>query len=335
MESALELRHPASAPEDDVLVRGRRRVGELEVIQCSDGSFLLDGGAMFGVVPKTLWRRKMLADADNRVMLGLNTVVVRSGGHVIVIETGLGNKVSPKMQEFHQNQVRLLDSLMAAGVRCEEVTHVINTHLHWDHCGWNTMVHADGAVRPTFKNARYFCAAGELAHGRLQLERDRVSYLGPNYDPVIASGQLTVIDLNGVGGYTPDDVRLRGTTVGGTPLPPVRVQTLAEIAPGVTVECLPGHTDSMLAVHLESRSHGGATEDACYVSDLLPTSHHLEPTWVMGFDLDPLRCIEERKKFLARAVEGDWLVLFPHDHQVPAARIGWNDKGKPVVKSRE
>jgi glyoxylase-like metal-dependent hydrolase (beta-lactamase superfamily II) len=333
MDSGSPLYHPAYAPEDDVLVRGRRRVGELEVIQCSDGTFLLDGGAMFGVVPKTMWRRKMLADADNRVMLGLNTVVVRSGGHVIVIETGLGNKVSEKMKAFHGNQERLMESLTAAGVRCEEVTHVINTHLHWDHCGWNTTLHPDGSVRPTFKNARYFCAAGELAHGRLQLERDGVSYLGHNFDPMIASGQMTVVDLNGADGFTPDDVRLRGVTANGTQLPPVRVQTLAEIAPGVTVERLPGHTESMLAVHLESKSHGGATEHACYVSDLIPTSHHLNPTWVMGFDLDPVRCIAERKKFLQRAVEGDWLVLFTHDHQVPAARVGLNDKGQPVARA--
>jgi len=182
-------------------------------------------------------------------------------------------------------------------------------------------------VTPTFQNARYFAAAGELAHGRLQLERDRVSYLGPNYDPVIASGQMTLIDLDGVGGFTKNDVRLRGTGAGGSDLPPVEIQTGAEIAPGVWVETLPGHTPDVLGVHVES---GG--EHACYVSDLIPTSHHLMPTWVMGFDLDPLRCIEERKRFLQRAVEGGWLVLFTHDHQVPMGYLGWDERGRAVVR---
>ncbi len=120
--------------------------------------------------------------------------------------------------------------------------------------------------RPTFPNARYFAAAGELAHGRLQLDRDRVSYLAPNYDPLIASGQLTLIDLGGKDGFTKDDARLRGAEG----LPPIAIQTRAEIVPGVTVENLPGHTESLLGVHIEARAHGGATEHACYVSDLVP-----------------------------------------------------------------
>ena len=187
----------------------------------------------------------------------------------------------------------------------------------------------DGVSRPTFPNARYFAAAGELAHGRLQLERDRVSYLSPNYDPVIASGQLTLIDLGGKGKFTKDDARLRGAEG----LPPVTIQTGAEIVPGVSVENLPGHTASLLGVHIEAKAHGGATEHACYASDLVPTSHHLDATWVMGYDLDPLTCIEERKRFWARAIPEKWLVLFTHDHQVPAAFVEWNEKGKPVVQA--
>ena len=311
------------ALDDALLVRGRRALGGFDLIFCSDGTFLLDGGAMFGVVPKTLWQKRMPADEDNRVLLGLNTLVVRTCSAVVVVETGLGNKLEPKLRQFVQNQERLQESLAAAGVRVEEVTHVVNTHLHFDHCGWNTVRGGDGVVRPTFPNARYFCAAGELAHGRLQLERDRVSYLAPNYDPLIASGQLTLIDLGGAGGFTEDDARLRGPEK----LPPVRIQTEAEIVPGISVETLPGHTPDVLGVHVES---GG--EHACYVSDLIPTHHHLDPTWVMGYDLDPLRCIEEKKKFLARAIAERWLVVFPHDHQLPAAYLRWDEKLKPVVR---
>jgi glyoxylase-like metal-dependent hydrolase (beta-lactamase superfamily II) len=322
--------HPASTKQDAELVRARRALGDLELIICSDGTYLLDGGAMFGVVPKPLWEKRTLADEENRILLGLNTVVVRTGLAVVVIETGIGNKQPEKMREIHQNQERLPASLAAAGVRVEEVTHVVNTHLHFDHCGWNTTLGEDGVSRPTFPNARYFAAAGELAHGRLQLDRDRVSYLSPNYDPLIESGQLTLIDLGGKGGFTPDDMRLRGGD--GKGLPPVWIQTGAEIAPGVTVENLPGHTASLLGVHIEARAHGRATEHACYVSDLVPTHHHLDATWVMGYDIDPLTCIEERKRFWARAIPEKWLVLFTHDHQVPAAFVEWNDKGKPVVR---
>ena len=308
-------------------MRARRALGDLELIVCSDGSFLLDGGAMFGVVPKPLWEKRTLADAENRILMGLNTVVVRMGSAVVLIETGIGNKQTAKGREIFQNQERLPASLAAADVRMEEVTHVVNTHLHFDHCGWNTTLGADGVVRPTFPNARYFAAAGELAHGRRQLERDRVSYLAPNYDPLIASGQMTLIDLGGAGGFTAEDVRLRGEDG----LPPVRIQTSAEIVAGVWVEAFPGHTASMLGVHIEARSQGGATERACYMGDLFPTHNHLDPTWVMGYDLDPLRCIEERKRFLARAIPERWRVLFTHDHQVPAAYVEWNERGKPVV----
>jgi len=312
----------ASTPQDDDLVRGRRLLGNFELTFCSDGTYLLDGGAMFGVVPKVLWARRTPADADNRIMLGLNTTVVRTGEHVVVIETGIGNKQSPKMREIHGNQERLPASLAAAGVRVEEVTHVVNTHLHFDHCGWNTTLGEDGVVRPTFPNARYFAAAGELAHGRLQLERDRVSYLAPNYDPLIASRQLILLDPNGVGGFSADDLRLE-TPTGCSTAP---VQTSTEIVPGIWVERFPGHTADMLAVHIES---GG--EHACYIGDLLPTHHHLDPAWVMGYDLDPVTCIAERRRFYARAIPERWLVLFTHDHRMPAAYVEWNERGKPAV----
>ncbi len=329
MQQADGARHPAGAANDGELVRARRTLGDLELIICSDGTYLLDGGAMFGVVPKPMWEKRAPADAENRILLGLNTVVVRTGSAVVVIETGIGNKQPAKMREIFQNQERLPASLAAAGVRVDEVTHVVNTHLHFDHCGWNTTLGADGVSRPTFPNARYFAAAGELAHGRLQLERDRVSYLTPNYDPLIESGQLTLIDLGGKDGFTRDDVRLRG----GEGLPAVTIQTGAEIVTGVSVENLPGHTASLLGVHIEARAHGGAAEHACYVSDLVPTHHHLDATWVMGYDLDPLTCIAERKRFWARAIPEKWLVLFTHDHQMPAAFVEWNEKGKPVVRA--
>ncbi|HMF63365.1 MAG TPA: MBL fold metallo-hydrolase [Edaphobacter sp.] len=209
------------------------------------------------------------------------------------------------MREIHQNQELLPQSLAAGGVRPEEVDIVINSHLHFDHCGWNTTLHPDGSVTPTFSNARYFAHKGEVEHGHLQLDRDRVSYLSPNYDPLIESGQMTLLTTEGIAKNP-------------------------EIIPGISVELFPGHTRHLMAVHIES---GG--EHACYVSDLLPTSAHLDPTWVMGYDLDPLESIEQRKRFYKRAIPENWLVLFTHDHHTPMARIGLNEKGKPVAKSEQ
>ncbi len=293
--------HPAARPSDAKLLRGRLSVGDFELTLCTDGSYLLDGGAMFGVVPKPLWQKRSVADEENRILLGLNTTVVRTGHATVLIETGIGNKQSDKMQQIHQNQALLPASLGAAGIRPEEVTHVINTHLHFDHCGWNTTLQPDGSVTPTFPNARYFAHRGEVEHGRLQLDRDRVSYLAPNYEPLIASGQMTLVDQDSL---SRDPV----------------------VAPGVWLEAFPGHTAQMMGVHIES---GG--QHACYIGDLFPTAHHIDPTWVMGYDLDPVTCIAERKRFLARAIPEQWLVLFTHDHHTPAAKVTLNDKGKPVA----
>jgi glyoxylase-like metal-dependent hydrolase (beta-lactamase superfamily II) len=252
---------------------------------------------MFGVVPKMLWQKRAEPDEQNRILLGLNTVVVRTGKHTVLIETGIGNKQPAKLRQIHENQELLPASLAAAGIAVEEVDFVINTHLHFDHCGWNTTLQSDGSVTPTFPNARYFAHRGEVEHGHLQLERDRVSYLSPNYDPLIESGQMTLIE-----GHASD------------------------ICPGVRIELFPGHTAQLMGVHIES-----AGQHACYISDLIPTSAHLDTTWVMGYDLDPLETIVQRKRFYERAIPEKWLVLFTHDHRTPMARIGLNEKQKPIV----
>lgn len=302
----ISLPHPAAQSRDADLVRGRLAVGDFELTLCTDGTYLLDGGAMFGVVPKTLWSKRTPADELNRILLGLNTTIVRTGKHTVLIETGIGNKQPAKMREIHQNQELLPASLAAAGIRADEIDVVINTHLHFDHCGWNTTLHPDGSVTPTFPNARYFAHKGEVEHGHLQLDRDKVSYLSPNYGPLIASGQMTLLTTEGI-------------------------RKNPEIVPGISVEEFPGHTAQMIGVHIESRGHGGASEHACYIGDLIPTSHHLDPTWVIAYDLDPVRCIAERKRFLKRAIPEDWTVLFTHDHHTPAAKVSINDRGKPVA----
>ncbi|WP_446744708.1 MBL fold metallo-hydrolase [Silvibacterium acidisoli] len=272
-----------------------------ELTLLSDGSFYMDGGAMFGVVPKSMWEKRLPADSQNRVTLGTNTVVVRTGKHTVVIETGLGNKLAEKQRAIFDAKQQLPYSFQEAGIRPEEVDVVINTHLHFDHCGWNTTLTPDGRIVPTFPNARYIVHRGEVEHGHLQLERDAVSYISANYDPLIESGQMTLLDTK-----------------------PGQEES---IVPGISVECYPGHTSQLLAVNIDSEG-----KRACYIADLIPTSAHLDLTWGMSYDLDPLTCIEQRKRFYARAIPEKWLVLFTHDHFTPMGYIEWSDKGKPVMK---
>jgi glyoxylase-like metal-dependent hydrolase (beta-lactamase superfamily II) len=286
---------------DEGLVRGRARVGEIELTVLTDGPCLFDGGAMFGVVPKALWSRRVQADAENRVVLGLNTLVIRTAGKTVVVETGLGDKMAEKTRAIYGAQGRLPEAFAEAGIALDSVDVVVNTHLHWDHCGWNMTRAEDGSLVPTFPRARYLVHAGEVEHGRLQLERDAVSYLAENYEPLLRSGQMEMLET--------------------------RVGEIEEIAPGVAVELFPGHTAQLMAVHVES---GG--EHACYISDLIPTSAHLDPSWVMSYDLDPLRTIEERKRFYARAIPGEWLVVFTHDHGVPFGVVETGARGRPVLR---
>ena len=188
--------HPAERPDTQDLLRGHTTVGDFDLTICTDGTYFLDGGAMFGVVPKPLWEKHAPADSENRIMLGANTVIVRTGKHTVAIETGLGNKLPAKLREIYGASERLPKSLCGGRVRPEEVDIVINTHLHFDHCGWNTRRNEAGQIVPTFPNARYFAHRGEVEHGHKQLERDRISYISDNYDPLVASGQMTLLEGN-------------------------------------------------------------------------------------------------------------------------------------------
>ena len=273
-----------------------RTLGDFELTVLSDGFYISDGGAFFGVVPKVLWQRKVKADEQNRIFAGLNSVLVRTGKQNILIETGIGNKLSDKMKSFYEPKEELLKNLHAAGAAPEDIDIVINSHLHFDHCGWNT-VYKDGRAVATFPKAKYYVQEGEWKHASLQLERDRVSYISDNYDPLISSGQMKL--LNGS----------------------------ADIAPGISVAVYPGHTRNLQAIFIRS---GGQT--ACYISDLIPTSWHLDITWVMAYDLFPLETIENRKKYYKEALPQNWLTIFTHDPDIPWAYLE-NVKGKIAVKS--
>ena len=261
------------------------RLGDFELTVFSDGTYFLDGGAFFGIIPKVLWQKKVQADATNRVAIGLNSVLVRTGKQNVLIETGIGNKLGEKMQRIYEPQAKLLDNLKAGGVAPEDIDVVINSHLHFDHCGWNT-VRRDGKIVPTFPKATYYTQRGEWEEGRKQRERDAISYISENYDPLIESGQMRLLEGD------------------------------AEILPGVSTRIYSGHTRWMQAIMLESRG-----QKACYISDLIPTTAHLDLTWGMAFDLYPLETIENKKRFYAEAVPGKWLVIFTHDPSTPLAYI--------------
>jgi glyoxylase-like metal-dependent hydrolase (beta-lactamase superfamily II) len=275
----------------------RTSLGDFELTVLSDGNYWADGGSMFGVVPKVLWSKRIEADERNRIPVGLNSILVRTGDHNVLIETGIGPKLDDRMRRVFEPQEKLMSSFERVGIAPDEIDIVINTHLHFDHCGWNT-VRENGNVRATFPRARYYVQEGELRHARLQLERDRVSYLTDNYDPLVESGQMQL---------------LRGRS---------------EIVPGISVEVFPGHTEHMQAVIIQSSG-----ETACYISDLIPDTAHLDLTWVLSFDLFPLQTIESRKRFYQRAVPEQWLVLFTHDVTIPWARVQSVGEGKYLVAS--
>jgi glyoxylase-like metal-dependent hydrolase (beta-lactamase superfamily II) len=271
----------------------RLMLGDFELTAISDGTYPLDGGGLFGVVPKSLWQRRVKADENNLVTAGLNAVVVRTGEKTILVETGIGNKLPEKMVKIFGQPAELLENLSAAGIAPEDVDIVINTHLHFDHCGWNTMRRGDKLL-PVFPKATYYVQEGEWRHAH-EGQRDSFSYLAENYDPLVEIGQMKL---------------LRGDE---------------EIVPGVLVQVFPGHTRDMQAVVIKS---GGKT--ACYISDLIPTTAHLDLNWVMAFDLYPLQTIESRKRYYAQAIPEKWLTIFTHDPDVPWAYVERDEKGKMV-----
>jgi glyoxylase-like metal-dependent hydrolase (beta-lactamase superfamily II) len=171
----------------------RTTLGDFELTIVSDGTYFLDGGAFFGVVPKTMWSKKVTPDELNRLHAGLNSLLVRTGGKNILIETGIGNKLPEKLVQIYKQPAKVLDNLHATGLAPEDIDIVINTHLHFDHCGWNTMRHDAGRIVSTFPRAKYYAPDGEWEYARHPSERDAISYISDNYDPLVQSGQMTLL----------------------------------------------------------------------------------------------------------------------------------------------
>jgi len=262
-------------------------VGDACVTVLHDGTIALDGGAMFGVVPRVVWEKRDPPDERNRVTLGLNVALIESGGKRVLVDTGMGERWSEKEVRMYRidRSTTLLGGLRARGLGPEDIDVVVNTHLHFDHAGGNTRVEG-GRVVPAFPRARYVVQRGEWDDATHPHERSRASYRADDFVPVAEAGQLDLIDGE------------------------------AEVAPGVRAVRVGGHTTHHQMVVVES---GGET--LVVPTDLLPTASHLPLPFVMGYDLFPVATLEAKRKLLDAAVEGGWRILFYHDPRTPVGRV--------------
>ena len=269
------------------------RVGPYTVHFLAGGRFRLDGGAMFGVVPKVLWERVAPADERNRIRMRMTCLLIEADGKRVLVDAGAGTKSEPKFRDIYaiEGPEALLHDLAAVGYRPEDVTDVAMTHLHFDHCGGGTVKGEDGVVRATFPNARYFVRRQEWDDAHQANERNRASYLGDNYDPLEASGQLMLHDKD------------------------------LEILPGVWMKCLPGHTLGHQGTFFDIPG-----ERALYTVDLVPTAAHLPLPFIMGYDLYPMTTLETKRAILRDAAREEWLLLFEHDPDHHAIRVSGSEQ---------
>jgi methylmalonyl-CoA epimerase len=288
-------RPPAASP--DLAVR-RYTVGDLELVSLSDGLIRLDGGAMFGTVPKVFWEKQAPADARNRITLAMRPLIVR-GARTMIIDAGLGAKETAKFHDIYGvDRARSLDVTMAeAGIALEDIDIVLASHLHFDHAGGFTYRDAAGRVRPRFPRAQYIIRRGEWEDAQRTHARNRASYLADNYLPLAEAGVLQLVD---------DD---------------------ATIMPGVKVRRTGGHCMHHQITLIESK---GRT--AAFVADLIPTTAHVPDAWIMAFDLYPMDTLAAKKQFVKDAIEKETLVFFEHDPAVAAGYIREHD-GKRRVES--
>ena len=278
------------------------QLGPWDVQLVSAGTFRLDGGAMYGTVPKAVWQKVHPADEDNQILMDTQCLLLRrevaGQRQVVLVENGNGDKETDDFMARFKLAGRgiLLANLARLGVQPEDVTHCILTHLHFDHAGGSTRLDAEGRAVPTFPNAQYFIQAQDLADARKPHLRVKASYLSPNWEPLVAAGQLVTVE---------------GET---------------EILPGITVRPAPGHIQGLQIVVVE-----GGGRKLYFVSDLIPTSRHVQPAWCMGYDLDVVTCVNERLKVLDEVVGTDTICAFYHDPDTPAGTLSRDPKGRILV----
>ncbi len=281
-----------------------RQLGRWRIHAIQAGGQALDGGAMFGVVPKPLWERRIAPDARNRIQLGMRCLVIEHDIGPILIDNGAGNKEDAKFHDIYgvenageEGGTRLDDGLRSIGLRAEDIVLVIDTHLHFDHAGGNTRRDESGAIRPSFPNARYVVQEGEYHYATHTNERTAGSYFGHNFVPIAEAGLFDFVSGE------------------------------REIAAGVRALPTPGHTPHHQSILIES-----AGERALFIADLAPTAAHLPLAWIMGYDVEPLVTLETKRRVLARAADEGWLVVFEHDAKTAWSTIVREGKGYQLAK---
>jgi methylmalonyl-CoA epimerase len=272
-------------------------LGDIEIVTVSDGFFYLDGGAMFGVVPKTFWEIKAPPDQRNRIRMAMRCLLIR-GARTMLIDAGSGDKMTEKQVDIYrlERKFNLSHSLRAAGASPDAIDIVLATHLHFDHAGGFTERRTDGTVRPRFSNAQYVVRRGEWEDAMQPNERTKGSYFVENYGPLADHNVLQLVDAD------------------------------VTVMPGVRVRRTGGHTMHHQMVMIES---GGKT--AVFVADLLPTTAHLPEVWIMGYDLFPLDTLTFKRDFLREALEREYLIIFEHDPNIAAGYIRERD-GKRYIE---
>jgi glyoxylase-like metal-dependent hydrolase (beta-lactamase superfamily II) len=275
------------------------RLGEFELTPLLDGRFRLDGGAMFGVVPKPLWSRRAPADDRNRISLAMRPLLVRRGSApAILIDAGIGAKMDSKSADIYaiDRSTNLESTLRDAGLTTTDIPVVLASHLHFDHAGGFTATDDSGKVIPAFPNARFIVNRGEWEDATHPHERNRASYLPENFVPLLDAG---VVD------FTDDDVT---------------------IADGVRVKRTGGHTRYHQIVYIESQ---GRT--AVFAADLMPTTAHVDEPWIMGYDLYPMDTLAFKRTFVREAIDREYLIFFEHDPEIAAGYIR-EVNGRKVVE---
>ena len=283
-------------PPELPLVR-TRQVGGIRIHAVEAGLQHLDGGAMFGVVPRTLWERRIQPDSRHRIPLALRCLLIEAPEALILVDTGVGRKEDDRFRDIYGidntgDPSRLEDGIRAAGFEPEDVETVILTHLHFDHAGGATLRREDGRLAPSFPWARYVVQEGELAFSGRRNERIRASYTPENIEPITQAGLWR--------------------TVSGE----------VEFTRGVRLVPTPGHTPHHQCVLVESDG-----EKAFFLADLCPTTAHVRLPWIMGYDLEPLVTLESKRHFWAQALEEDWLLIFQHDAFTPWGRLSPDLRG--------
>ncbi len=275
------------------------QIGRWDVQILDGGTFRLDGGAMFGTVPRVVWGRLMPPDEEHRISMATNCLLIRGEvegrRHVVVVDAGNGDKEDDAFRQRFAMGAResLLRSLESFGVTPGEVTEVLLTHLHFDHAGGATRLDEDGQAVPTFPKARHFVQKLELDMARKPHLRVRASYLPWNWEPLVEAGLLEAVE---------------GAT---------------EVLPGIHLRPVPGHVPGLQAVEVRD-----GADRLIYPSDLIPTSNHIQPAWAMGYDLDVVTCVDERVKLLGEVTGTGTILVFEHDPAVPAGRVELDAKGR-------